>query len=136
MKKCLFTLACVLLLPVLAHAADFNYISQDETKQRLASGPAMILVDICPADMFAKGHLPGSLETNAYPVKTDEERARLDKVLPQVTSSKEDVVIVCPGGAGGAQRTYTFFMQHGVDEGRLKILEKGMKGWPYQTEKK
>ena len=136
MRKYLFALAFALLLPVLAHAGDYNYISQDETKTRLASGPAMQIVDICPVEMFAEGHLPGSMETNAYPVKTDEERARLDKVLPVVSASKDDVVIVCPGGAGGAKRAYDFFREKGVAEARLKILEKGMKGWPYQTEKK
>jgi rhodanese-related sulfurtransferase len=37
----------------------------------------MILLDICPVEQFAKGHIPGSIETNAYPVDTDEQRARL-----------------------------------------------------------
>lgn len=136
MRKLFFALALCLLLPALASAADYNFISQDDMKQRLDSGSSMTIVDICPVDQFAKGHVPGSIETNAYPVKTDEERAKLHAVLPQLTSSSDDVVIVCPGGGGGAKRAYDYYQENGVDASRLLILEKGMNGWPYQTEPK
>ena len=136
MKKLLFALTVCLLLPALSWASDYNSISQDAMKQRLESHDPMTIVDICPLEMFAAGHIPGSIETNAYPVKTDEERAKLHAILPQLTANADDVVIVCPGGAGGAQRTYDYYKANGIDEKRLLILEKGMKGWPYQKEAK
>jgi len=40
-------------------------------------------------------------------------------------------VIVCPAGGGGARNTYDFLKSQGVPESRMRILEKGQKGWPY-----
>jgi rhodanese-related sulfurtransferase len=96
----------------------------------------MVLVDICVVEQFAKGHIPGSIETNAYPVETDEQRQNLAKVLPKIQESAGDVVIVCPRGGGGAKKTFDFYKSQGVDEKRLLILEKGMDKWPYETEAK
>lgn len=119
-----------------ASAGGYNYISAAELQKRLDAKHPMILVDICPAEQFAKGHIPGSIETNAYPVDTDEQRASLAKVLPKIQASKEDVIIVCPRGGGGAKKTVDYYKSQGVDEKRLIILEKGMDAWPYATEKK
>lgn len=135
MKKLSIAVLTILLLPAMAFAMGYNYISQDDMRDRLNEKAEMTIVDICPAPQFAKGHLPGSIETNAYPVKTDEERARLEPALQKIKASGEKVVIVCPGGRGGAKRTYDFFEDNGIAEDRLLILEKGMNGWPYQTEK-
>lgn len=96
----------------------------------------MIIINICPVEQFAKGHIKGSLETNAYPVKTKEEKARLAEYLPKIKASTDDVVIVCPRGGGGAKRTFDFYKSSGIEEKRLLILEKGMNKWPYETEKK
>lgn len=134
MKKVFIAVIATLLLPAMASAFGYNYISQDDMRDQLNAKADMTIVDICPAPQFAKGHLPGSIETNAYPVKTDAERGRLAPALEQIKTSGEQVVIVCPGGRGGAKRTYDFFAKNGINEERLHILEKGMNGWPYQTE--
>ncbi len=133
MKKFLLIAAAILLLPVMSQAADYNFISQDDTRDRIANKDEMIIVDICPVDQFAKGHLPGSLETNAYPVKTDEARASLETLLPQLTASTQDIIVVCPGGGGGAKRTCDYYISRGIAKSRLLILIKGMNNWPYQT---
>jgi rhodanese-related sulfurtransferase len=96
----------------------------------------MIIIDICPAEQFAKGHIKGSIETNAYPVKTDAEGARLAELLPKIKASSEDVVIVSPKGGGGAKKTVDYHKTKGVDENRMLILVKGMNEWPYEMEKK
>ena len=49
----------------------------------------------------------------------------------QILAGKDDVVIVCPAGGGGARNTYEFLKSQGVPESRMRILEKGQKGWPY-----
>lgn len=134
MKKLVAAALLTLLCIATASAMDYNYISQDAMRDRLDKKEPVTIVDICPMDQYATGHLPGSIETNAYPVKTDEERAKLEHALPALQASAEDIVIVCPGGRGGAKRTVDFYKVNGIDEQRLLILEKGMNNWPYQTE--
>jgi rhodanese-related sulfurtransferase len=138
-KKLIAALTIVFLAAAGSWAASadgYNYISPTDLQKRLQSKSPMILLDICPAEQFAKGHIPGAIETNAYPVDTDEQRERLGKVLPQIQASKDDVIILCPRGGGGAKKTFDFYKSKGVDPNRLIILEKGMDAWPYETEKK
>jgi len=120
-----------MLIVATVSAADYNFVSPDRFKEGLATGKKSIIVDIQVPDEFVKRHFKGSLETNAYPVKTDEERKRLDAVLATINASQDDVVIICPRGGGGAKNTYDYLKSKGVDEKRLFILEKGMEGWPY-----
>ncbi len=118
-----------------ALSGDYNYIAAKDLNDRLGVGSPMIIIDICPAQQFASGHVKGSIETNAYPVKTPAEKDRLAQQLPKLQASVDDIVVVCPGGAGGAKRTIDFYKANGVDGKRLLILEKGMNQWPYKTEK-
>lgn len=133
MKKVFLIALLAIALPILAHASGYNYISQDVMRDRIAANEPTIIVDICPAPQFAKGHLPGSIETNAYPVKSDAERAKLEPPLAKLKASSDPVVIVCPGGRGGAKRTSDYYEANGIDKSRLLILEKGMNGWPHQV---
>jgi len=119
-----------------ASSGGYQFISAEDLQKRIKSGDSMILIDICPVEQFSKGHIKGSRETNAYPVEQESERESLAKYLPKIKSSSDDVIIVCPAGGGGAKRTFDFYKSNGVDEKRLLILEKGMKAWPYETEKK
>ena len=121
----------LLVVAAVAMAADYRYVKQDTFKGWLESGHPMIIVDIQAPEGFAKGHFKGALETNAYPVKSDEEKKRLDATLEKINATKDDVVIVCPRGGGGAKNTYDYLKAKGVDEGRLHILEKGSEGWPW-----
>jgi len=114
-----------------AMAADYNYVNPVEFKSWLESGKEVIIVDIQVPEGFAKSHFQGALETNAYPVKSDEERARLDQTLVKINGTTAPVVIVCPRGGGGAKKTYDYLKVKEVEEARLFILEKGMEGWPY-----
>jgi rhodanese-related sulfurtransferase len=138
-KRTIGVISMLLLVAGLGWAASsdgYNYIAPDTLQKRITEGSPMILIDICPVDQFAAGHIKGSIETNAYPVKTDEEKARLAKYLPKIKASSEDVIIVCPRGGGGAKNTFDFYKSSGVEEKRMLILEKGMDKWPYEKEKK
>jgi rhodanese-related sulfurtransferase len=139
-KKLIYVFVGIIFFAGVAWASSvgggYNYITAEALEKRIKQGPPIILIDICPVDRFAKGHIPGSIETNAYPSKTDEEKARLDKVMSKITASSDDVVIVCPSGAGGAKNTVDYYKSKGVAEKRLLILEKGMGGWPYEKESK
>jgi rhodanese-related sulfurtransferase len=133
MKKLLaLTTAVLLLIAATAFAADYNYVSPDKFKEWMTTGKKTIIVDIQVPSEFAKRHIKGSIETNAYPVKSDEEQKHLDAVLSTINASKDDVVIVCPRGGGGARNTYDYLKTKGVAESRLFILEKGIEGWPHQ----
>ena len=129
-KLVLYAVSFVFLFTATAFAA--NYVKPDEFKKWLETGKKMIIVDIQPAKDFEEHHFKGSIETNAFPAKTDEEKKRLDKVIPQIMSSKDDVVIICPRGKSGASNTYEYLKSKGVPENRLYILEGGIAGWPYK----
>ena len=138
-KKCILCLIAVLFSATTASAFLFdgyNYISADDLQKRIKAQSPMILVDICSVEQFAKAHIPGSIETNAYPVETDAQREALGHLLPQIRKSSDDVIILCPRGGGGAKRTYDYYKANGVDQSRLLILEKGVEKWPFATEAK
>jgi rhodanese-related sulfurtransferase len=133
MKRKVITLClafvALLLVPPIASAA--NYVKPDIFKQWLASNKPLVIVDIQPAEDFGDHHFKGSIETNAFPAKRDEEKKQLDKTLSMIQSSKSDVVIICPKGKGGALNSYDYLQSKGVPENRLLILEGGISGWPY-----
>jgi len=60
----------------------------------------MAPVDIQVAEDFDKHHLPGAVATYAYPVKSDQDKAKVGAVLTGLTSSETPVVIACLRGAG------------------------------------
>jgi rhodanese-related sulfurtransferase len=95
--------AFLLLIVAIVSAASYNYVRPDKFKEWLATGKKIVVIDIQAPAEFAKRHFTGSLETNAYAVKSDEERKRLDATLETFNASKDDVVIVCPRGGGGAK---------------------------------
>lgn len=129
--RSLAVLVLVLAACAPAMASDYNYISPEQTKSRMMRGETMHILDIQVADEFAAGHLPGALKSCAYPVKTDEDRAKLAAHLDTLKADAAPIVIVCPRGAGGAKRTYDYLKDQGFDESRLLILEDGQQGWPY-----
>ncbi len=138
MRKAILAVSLLLLAAGWGWAATagYNYIKAEELQKRITAKSPMMIVDICPVEQFATGHIKGSIETNAYPVKTDEEKAKLAKLLPKIKASSEDIVIVCPRGGGGATNTVDYYKANGVQEKRMLILEKGMDKWPYEKEKK
>lgn len=129
--RALATAALLVAMP-LALAQTYNYISPAELKQRLESSDKPMLLDIQVEKDYVQHHLPGAVPTYAYPARTDDERAKLKPAVSRILSSKEEVVIVCPAGGSGAKNTYDFLKAQGVPESRMRILEKGQKGWPYQ----
>jgi len=130
LKKIALSLVLSIASATVALAA--NYIEPQELKELLDKKKPVILVDIQPAADFEKQHLPGSIETNAFPAKTDEEKARLDKALAVIKTSKDPVVVVCPRGKSGAKNSYNYLESKGISEDRMQILEGGIHEWPYK----
>ncbi|MHB1184099.1 MAG: rhodanese-like domain-containing protein [Desulfobulbia bacterium] len=129
LKRIALSLALTLLAAGPALAT--NYITPANLKKMLDAKQEVIMVDIQPAADFAKQHLPGSIETNAFPAKSDEEKARLDKALPAINGSKAQVIVLCPRGKSGAKNSYDYLQSKGVVENRLLILEGGIADWPF-----
>ena len=141
MKKTMVLLWIFLIAGVFGTAwadssAGYRYITAKDLKDRIDAESSMIIIDVCPAQLFAKRHIRGSIETNAFPVKTEAEKAKPAQLLPKIKSSTDDIIIVCPMGGGAARRTVDYFKAQGVDTKRLLILEKGIYNWPYDTGKK
>lgn len=129
-KQLALSLAIVLVSATAVLAA--NYIEPQALKELLDEKKPVVLVDIQPAADFAKQHLPGSIETNAFPAKTAEETARLDKALAVIGVSADPVVVVCPRGKSGANNSYEYLKSKGVPEDRMTILQGGIQGWPHK----
>jgi len=109
----------------------FNYYTADQTKQAIENKEDIILVDIQVEDEWNQHHIQGAIPTYAYPVDTDEEKAKLDGIMDKL-EGEQPIIIVCPGGKGGAQKTVAHLESKGIAPERLFILENGQKGWPYE----
>lgn len=108
----------------------YNYITADETAELIRTNPEkIVLVDIQEKPGFSKEHLKGAVATYAYPVKKQDELDRLAKLVPTIKPDQK-VIIICPRGGGGADRTYDFFLKKGLNKDNLFTLKNGQEGWP------
>lgn len=110
--------------------SSYNYISPEETAKLIREDASkVVIVDIQEKPGFEKEHLKGAKATYAYPVKTEDEKGRLEALLPTFKPDQK-IVIVCPRGGGGADRAYDFYLSKGVKKEQLFTLTKGQEGWP------
>lgn len=113
----------------------FKYYTAEQLQKAVEEKAPIHIVDIQVKEDFDKHYIKGAIETNAYPVKSDEDKAKLEKVMSLLEKDQEDIVIICPRGAGGAMRTYEYLRdEKKIEEQRLFILENGQKGWPFAVE--
>ncbi len=134
MRKGMAVLA-VLVIGLFNMAAlfeNFNYVTAEDFKQWLDSGKAMVLVDIQVKDEFSLHHFNNSLETNSFPVDTEEQQKMIDPAVAASKAAGTDVVVVCPRGGGGAKKCYNYLKAQGIPETKLFILEGGIAKWPYK----
>ena len=134
MKKLLLVLTVIGLVFVgcgsVEQKAQYNYIDAGKTAELMREDSSkLVLVDIQERDDYAEEHLKGAIETYAYPVKTDEERARLTALIPNIKDNQK-VIVICPKGGGGADRAYDFFLENGIKKENLFTLIDGQYGWP------
>lgn len=132
MKRILLFALLLLGCANMVLAGGYNYVEQDQFRQWVENGKDMSIVDIQVPAEFQQHHFKGALETNSYPVKSAADKQKLDVVLPRLSTTGNDVVVVCPRGGGGAKNTYDYLKEKGIDEKRIFILKEGMQGWPYK----
>ncbi len=131
-KLTIFALSLICLFTVAAVFESFNYLETDTFKQWINTEKPVIIVDIQVKDEFNAHHFPGSIETNAFPVKTDVQRKMIDPAVQAFKKTGHDVVVVCPRGGGGAKRCYSYLKSQGVPEDKLTILQGGVAKWPHR----
>lgn len=129
-KYAVMVATLVFVLTSSAFAA--NYLKPDVFRQWMETKRPVIIVDIQLADDFKEHHFKDSIETNAFPAKSEEEKKKLDKAIEKIKATQDDVVIVCPRGRSGASNSYEYIKSKGIPEKRLYILEGGIAGWPYK----
>jgi rhodanese-related sulfurtransferase len=105
-------------------------MNSDELLKTLQEKKPVNIVDIQKKKSFLLHHFFDSLETDAYPVKTDKDAGKIKKVLPTLQANAAPVVIVGPRGTRASQRAYAYLLKAGIDPNRLAILDKGVRGWP------
>ena len=132
MNRVLAAAALLFFTATFSLAASYNYVAPDQFKQWLEKGKDMSIVDIQVPAEYQQRHFKGSLETNSYPVKSADDKQKLDAILPKLAATKNDVVVICPRGGGGAKNTFDYLKEKGIDEKRIFILKEGMQGWPYK----
>ncbi len=109
-----------------------QYISPETFRGWLAQNRS-IIIDVQPYAAYVKGHFPDSYATFAYPVKTTEQKEKLDALLSVINQSEKPVVLVCPGGITGAPNARMHLLSRGVPNERLFILKGGTSGWPWKN---
>lgn len=110
----------------------FQYYTAEQAKSAIENEEDVIFVDIQVEEEWDQHHIEGAVSTKAYPVKSDENKAKLDAVMPQLEGDNP-VIVICPRGGGGAERTVAYLKESGVASERLFILENGQAGWPYEA---
>ena len=138
-KKMMVMLGLAALLLCVAGNAfamkdSYNYMSPAALQNAIDTKADVAIVDIQVAEEFKSHHIKGAIETCAYPVKTVAETEKLNATLNSLKSSTQPVVVICPRGKGGAERTVDYLAKKGIAPYRLFILTNGQDGWPYAVE--
>jgi len=107
----------------------YHFIRPDQLKQKLIMNEPVFLVDIQPHTDFIQHHIANAIESNAYPVKNEDERSRLKVLIPEMNKTSDDIIILGPEGTSGARRAFDFYKQMKIPSTRLYILENGLEGW-------
>lgn len=128
-------LVCVLAGSAFAMKEEFNYMSQQSLHQAVEAGADVAIVDIQAQEEFNAHHIKGAIKTTAYPVKSAEDKAKLIPAITELKKNNRNIVVICPRGKGGAERTVNSFVKQGVPSYRLFILTEGQDGWSYPVEK-
>ncbi len=131
MKKFMFLLIGILVISTTALAEDYQFISATELQKKIEANEQGLLLDIQVEDEFSEHHIKNAVATYSYPVKSDQDKQKLQAFVGQVNANEEPVTIICPRGGGGAKRAYDYLKEQGVSESRLFILEGGQAKWPY-----
>lgn len=115
-----------------AFAANINYIEADDFKAIIDDNTPVIIADIQKPKDFQKHQFYGSIETDAYPVKTETQQQLLDTIVEMFEKTGNQIVIVGPRGTSAAKRAFNYLLDEAIPADKLFILKGGIKQWPYK----
>ncbi len=110
---------------------QYQYYTAEQLKTAIENKDDIYLIDIQPKEDYDAHHIVGTVPTYAYPADTDDLRSKIDVTLDEINKTDKPIIVICPGGGGGAKNTIDYLTTKSVDAKRMFILEKGQKGWPY-----
>lgn len=113
--------------------SNYQYKTEKEVKKAIENKDKLTLLDIQVKEDYDKHHIKGTIPTYAYPVKSNSDKEKLDNVLSTLEKNNDPILVICPGGAGGATRTIDYLKGKGISKNRLYILENGQSGWTYDN---
>ena len=128
----ILTLALVLLVGCQAYdktSVDYKYYSQDQLHSTIENASPVVIFDVQVEADYNAHHIDGAVATYAFPVKSDADKAKIDAQFQVLEETDSDIVIICPMGRIGAERTYVYLLEKGIAPERLFILEGGQAGW-------
>ncbi len=108
-----------------------QYVSPETFREWYTSGKTLV-VDVQTYGGYMQMHFPGSLTTHAYPVRTPEQKKRVEAVIPAIKKTKKPVVLVCPGGITGAPNARLHLISKGIPNRRLYVLRGGTWAFPWK----
>lgn len=144
-KLLLILLACSALIMPLAACGeeekhdradddiDWQYMSADETWQKVDGGEPIIVLDTMVDDVYEEAHIKGAYHVPCFPLDTEEKEERLVSEVKNLQGD-EPIAIVCKTGNKVAKRAISILTEEGIDPSRLYIIEGGRDGWPHPTE--
>lgn len=124
---------CFFTLISFAFADEYNFIKAEELKKIIESGKRVHLIDVQKESDFERKHIKNSIKTDAYPVKSEEDKKKLESVIEKVKKDNLDIIIICQRGSVTGKNTYDYMKSRGIEERRLFILEGGITGFPYDN---
>ncbi len=132
MKKItVFAFVFLLVAVGIAQASSgVNFIDSDRFMKYLEKKKPVYMVDIQKKNDYLRHHFYGALPTNAYPVRSGQDRDRLKTILAEIRKTRNPIVIIGPRGSHAAKRAYAYLLQQGIAPERLAVLKNGIRGWP------
>lgn len=128
----LVLVVCLLCGAATASGADFASVDAATLNGWLSAKKPIVLADIQKSNAFLKHHFYGSVETDAYPVKTASEKSKLTVILRKFQETGNDIVIIGPRGSSAAKRAAKYLIDKKVPAEKVFILQGGIKDWPDQ----
>ncbi len=115
-------------------SVDYKYYSQDQLHSAIEDASPVVIFDVQVEADYNAHHIDGAVATYAFPVKSDADKAKIDAQFQVLEETDSDIVIICPMGRIGAERTYVYLLEKGIAPERLFILEGGQAGWTSDTD--
>ncbi len=107
----------------------YNFITMKQFRSDIKVSEKYLLLDIQTKSDFVKDHFKGAIGTNAYPVKSINDKRKLDNVLSLLRSSDKNIIIINPKNNDSARRAFNHLKSIGIKQNRMFILDGQKSSW-------